>query len=555
MEGQDEIEPSAQIGGEKAWSVVAKELFAQSILTYKKDLGAVAKAIGRPVKECIVYYYRNYKTQPDSGYHALKALQFRRRSSDGGVVDVFGRSDCNDREDNDSCVTCDEVGELFGCDSCDGWYCLECAGTHSVDALASSQEPWHCSACVVRRKKQDQINQKRREKRRAEKEMHGSNKAFMKGALSHQVFPANPKSIVVVDNEKGEGPEFDGGEEIDVPPPSAPESCIACLTKRHVAHTCIKNAMYRLNNRTKKRQKKTHTTPVTFKAPPFEMPATFNAPPSTRHLVAANLHQPCPRLQPRIELVNDETNFSKNSMESMCRARPCHDFGAPLEEKQVELFENLNVELGGFFKAFAWGGDKSQSNSDEEHLSKNANHRLQQSGGDPQMPYNISVCNQSSNVLEAGSAEVKAFCFVPHLVLRPTSTPTELRPALISLDVAALFDPAGVILGRSTKLQSPGGIRLQPSEEDVAAFDPSLSADKVLSRNHTRFNTRFSTAGEEPERSMLEIWVEDLGSMNGTWVDGKKLEPHVARRVEPGVRIQFGLSGFKMDYTVTLGPP
>ena len=35
-------------------------------------------------------------------------------------------------------------------------------------------------------------------------------------------------------------------------------------------------------------------------------------------------------------------------------------------------------------------------------------------------------------------------------------------------------------------------------------------------------------------------WLTDLGSSNGTFVDGRKLVPHKPTRIEDGSRIQLG---------------
>lgn len=129
---------------------------------------------------------------------------------------------------------------------------------------------------------------------------------------------------------------------------------------------------------------------------------------------------------------------------------------------------------------------------------------------------------------------------------------------MILLDVQALLGPSGVILGRSPGLHLPSGVMLQPSEDDVTAFDSNLRTKKVLSRNHVRFIAAVQSpstfSGDPPldnlQKTQVDVWVEDLASTNGTWVNGEKLQPHVLTKVMPGARVQLGLPAFKMDYTI-----
>eukprot|EP00898_Chlorokybus_atmophyticus_P006252 jgi/Chlat1/6628/Chrsp482S06114 len=41
-------------------------------------------------------------------------------------------------------------------------------------------------------------------------------------------------------------------------------------------------------------------------------------------------------------------------------------------------------------------------------------------------------------------------------------------------------------------------------------------------------------------RAQGEYWVSDLGSTNGTYINGSRLKPNQAARVNPGVEITFG---------------
>ena len=70
--------------------------------------------------------------------------------------------------------------------------------------------------------------------------------------------------------------------------------------------------------------------------------------------------------------------------------------------------------------------------------------------------------------------------------------------------------------------------------EDVATVGRSLENDIVLdSPNVSRRHARILRAGQG-------IQVMDLGSANGTRVDGQELEPRIARAVTPGTRVSVG---------------
>jgi len=141
-----------------------------------------------------------------------------------------------------------------------------------------------------------------------------------------------------------------------------------------------------------------------------------------------------------------------------------------------------------------------------------------------------------------------------------------LRPKKVPLDTRSLLGPGGVVLGRSEKLKLPRGARVEPDPGDVAAVDGALSPDKVLSRKHLRLTATAEPAAGGPGRTGglppapaptlaegegavdLAVWVEDLGSTNGTYVDGELLAPNTKVRLRHGAQIQLGLQGFRVVY-------
>ena len=42
-------------------------------------------------------------------------------------------------------------------------------------------------------------------------------------------------------------------------------------------------------------------------------------------------------------------------------------------------------------------------------------------------------------------------------------------------------------------------------------------------------------------------WIEDLGSTNGTWLDGQRLGPEQAVRLRPGMRLEFGATILRVE--------
>lgn len=91
-------------------------------------------------------------------------------------------------------------------------------------------------------------------------------------------------------------------------------------------------------------------------------------------------------------------------------------------------------------------------------------------------------------------------------------------------------------------------LRFQVRADDIRACDdgyvvgrnPQVAnlviADDSVSRNHARLRLKG-----------VRLLVEDLGSANGTWIDGRALSPHRAFEVAHGALIEFG--GVKLTLT------
>jgi hypothetical protein len=659
-------------------STEAKKLFAQAILTHKKDIGAAAKAIGVPVKECIVHYYRHYKKQPGSGYRTLKALESRPHGCNGAVEEA----------DDDSCTKCGGHGELFGCDDCDSWYCLACTGVPSKQALTSNKGPWHCSDCERRRRekqrKQQQATRKGKEKEKEKKKIVPHGQATL-GAK------ASPTKLPKVDHKKKSKEAVEqtdihlsskiadsdvshrrlSAREMKKKSSSAatavfdhlvlwnadwwPASFVGEVPAGHKFVHADNTVTIVPHEEVVFRVKPNDPTPITgplltsagssslvpppFVSPPVSSPADFNGTKSCMkgHCSVARTQQE-PESQVNAVEIKANADASFVDLTSPCISPVGELTSEDVAEEEEDALLEVEAEIEEELRQHSLVDDDPGANDDGEVILRSSPDLEEEEAptflvgtGSPEMevwtrqdeegptstssnaqsPQAISnaATNESTDKtntmtrLKRPAAELideqrsakrtssphsgdserisrtRRSVNIAHptfsdaddvlLALDDSLVHTELRPAFIKLVVGSLLSGGGVVLGRSVKLQSPSGVRVQPSEEDVAAFDPSLGAAKVISRMHTRFSAQPETEQERAQRRQqvatfgansldplvseggrIKIWVEDLGSTNGTLVDEEKLEPHSRVCLRPGARVQFGLPEFKLDYTV-----
>jgi pSer/pThr/pTyr-binding forkhead associated (FHA) protein len=117
-------------------------------------------------------------------------------------------------------------------------------------------------------------------------------------------------------------------------------------------------------------------------------------------------------------------------------------------------------------------------------------------------------------------------------VLAPSS------PAAQQLQAAA----ASMRTGRLTVLKSPSvdeghEVRLNAAPLTIGRSgqnDLGLDGDEFASARHARF---------EPRRD--GVWIEDIGSTNGTYVNGVRLES--PRRLKPGDVVRIGETDLRFD--------
>ncbi|WP_328958168.1 FHA domain-containing protein [Kitasatospora purpeofusca] len=105
---------------------------------------------------------------------------------------------------------------------------------------------------------------------------------------------------------------------------------------------------------------------------------------------------------------------------------------------------------------------------------------------------------------------------------RPQPRPARPPAARLALVVAGVLLPV-----RAEHRRGGGGLAIGRDEPDCAAI-PGLAGLDQLSRHHARL--RWIDGA---------LYVEDLGSTNGTFVDGRRIEEPT--RIGPGRRLRFAL--------------
>lgn len=82
--------------------------------------------------------------------------------------------------------------------------------------------------------------------------------------------------------------------------------------------------------------------------------------------------------------------------------------------------------------------------------------------------------------------------------------------------------------------------RLDPASGSFPEVD--LSGEGALEKGISRRHARITRRGRE-------VFVEDLGSLNGTFLNGKKLTPYLAHGLKNGDELQLGKVVLRVSFT------
>jgi hypothetical protein len=98
-----------------------------------------------------------------------------------------------------------------------------------------------------------------------------------------------------------------------------------------------------------------------------------------------------------------------------------------------------------------------------------------------------------------------------------------------------LIDAAGTMADRGTALvlASPGGGTLDIPDKDEVVIG---GMENGVSRKHAVIH-----------RSGTDYTVEDMGSTNGTYINKKRIQPHVPQAIKAGDEVRFGKLAFSLE--------
>lgn len=116
------------------WTEEDKRRFRASIFKEQKSIIKVSKTIGKPMKQCMTYYYGTFKKSKD--YPRLKLSIYRQ--NDQAV---------KTRRSNWICDTCGTGGRLIACDSCELHFHLDCLEPPLKEVPEGT---WICNTCTTK---------------------------------------------------------------------------------------------------------------------------------------------------------------------------------------------------------------------------------------------------------------------------------------------------------------------------------------------------------------------------------------------------------------------
>jgi hypothetical protein len=121
--------------------------------------------------------------------------------------------------------------------------------------------------------------------------------------------------------------------------------------------------------------------------------------------------------------------------------------------------------------------------------------------------------------------------------LRLAQPSFSFRPALAGMPAAAVVHSHRLIVEQSSILDAGAEFELETAEVTIGRSgqnDVALEGDEFASARHVRIEPRADG-----------IWVLDLGSTNGTFVNGERLEE--PRRLDPGDVVRVGETDLRFE--------
>ena len=158
--------------------------FRASIFKEQKSIIKVSRAIGKPMAECMTYYYGTFKKSKD--YPRLKLAIYRHKEK---AVKT--------RSSNWICDVCGVGGKLIACDECDAHYHLTCVEPPLKEVPEGS---WICGRCSTAKAEASAVVKCRKEAVGSEVDSIGK-LAANEAITSEDKIPSEPDSSAKMESE------------------------------------------------------------------------------------------------------------------------------------------------------------------------------------------------------------------------------------------------------------------------------------------------------------------------------------------------------------------
>jgi len=166
------------------WTEEERMRFRASIFKEQKSIIKVSRAIGKPMTECMTYYYGTFKKSKD--YPRLKLAIYRHKEK---AVKT--------RSSNWICDVCGVGGKLIACDECDAHYHLTCVEPPLKEVPEGS---WICGRCSTAKAEASAVVKCRKEAVGSEVDSI-SKLAANEAITSEAKIPSEPDSSAKMESE------------------------------------------------------------------------------------------------------------------------------------------------------------------------------------------------------------------------------------------------------------------------------------------------------------------------------------------------------------------